>query len=43
MIKVSFNKETFSDFRKVANFIPIHKKGEKLDLIITDPSLYYPI
>ena len=29
MINVSFNKGIFSDFLKVANVIPIHKKGEK--------------
>ena len=29
MINVSFNKGIFSDFIKVANVIPIHKKGEK--------------
>ena len=31
MINVSFNKGIFPDFLKVANVIPIHKKGEKLD------------
>ena len=30
MITVFFKKE-FSDFLKVANVIPIHKKGAKLD------------
>ena len=38
MINISFNNGIFPDFLKVANLIPIHKKGEKLD-----PSLYYPI
>ena len=38
MINVSFNKGIFSDFLKVANAIPIHKKGEKLD-----PNNYKPI
>ena len=38
MINVSFNKGTFPDFLKVANIIPIHKKGEKLD-----PNNYRPI
>ena len=31
MINESFNKGIFPDFLKVANVIPIHKKGEKLD------------
>ena len=31
MINVSFNKGTFPDFLKVANIIPMHKNGEKLD------------
>ena len=31
MINVYFNKGVFPDFLKVANVIPIHKKGEKLD------------
>ena len=31
MINVSFNKGIFSDFLKVTNVIPIHKKGEQLD------------
>ena len=31
MINVCFNKEIFPDFLKVANTIPICKKGEKLD------------
>ena len=38
MINVSSNKVTLPDFRKVANVIPIHKKGEKLD-----PNNYRPI
>ena len=38
MINVSFNKGIFPDFLKVANVIPIHKKGEKLD-----PNNYRPI
>ena len=38
MINVSFNKGIFPDFPKVANVIPIHKKGEKLD-----PNNYIPI
>ena len=38
MINVSFNKGVFPDFLKVANIIPIHKKGEKLD-----PNIYKPI
>ena len=38
MINVSFNKRIFPDFLKVANAIPIHKKGEKLD-----PNNYRPI
>ena len=38
MINVSFNKGIFPDFLKVANIIPIHKKGEKLD-----PHNYRPI
>ena len=38
MINVSFNKGIFPDFLKVANIIPMHKKGEKLD-----PSNYRPI
>ena len=38
MINVSFNKGIFPDFLKVANVIPIHKKGEKLD-----PNIYRPI
>ena len=38
MINVSFNKGKFPDFLKVANVIPIHKKGQKLD-----PSTYRPI
>ena len=38
MINVSFNKGVFPDFLKVANVIPIHKKGEKLD-----PNNYRPI
>ena len=31
MINVSFNKGIFPDFLKVANVIPIHKKGKKLN------------
>ena len=31
MINVFFNKGIFPDFLKVANIIPIHKKGEKLE------------
>ena len=31
MINVSFNRGIFPNFLKVANVIPIHKKGEKLD------------
>ena len=31
IIKVSFNKRIFPDFLKVANVIPIPKKGKKLD------------
>ena len=38
MTNVSSNKGTFPDFLKVANVIPIHKKGEKLD-----PNNYRPI
>ena len=38
MINVSFNKGIFPDFLKVANIIPIHKKGKKLD-----PNNYRPI
>ena len=38
MINVSFNKGIIPDFLKVANFTPIHKKGEKLD-----PNNYRPI
>ena len=38
LINVSFNKGIFLDFLKVANVIPIHKKGEKLG-----PSNYRPI
>ena len=38
MINVSFNKGIFPDFLIVANFIPTHKKGEKLD-----PNIYRPI
>ena len=38
MINVSFNKGIFPDFLKVANVVPIHKKGEKLD-----PNNYRPI
>ena len=38
MINVSFNKGIFPDFLKVANIIPVHKKGEKLD-----PNNYCPI
>ena len=38
MINVSFNKGIFLDFLKIANVIPIHKKGEKLD-----PNSYRPI
>ena len=38
MINVSFNKGIFPGFLKVANVIPIHKKGEKLD-----PNIYGPI
>ena len=37
MIHVSFNKGIFPDFLKVANVIPIHKKGEKLDPNISRP------
>ena len=37
MINASFNKEIFPDFVKVANFIAIHKNGEKLD-----PNNYRP-
>ena len=33
-----FNKGIFPDFLKVANVVPIHKKGEKLD-----PNNYRPI
>ena len=29
MINVYFNKGIFPDFLKVANVIPMHKKGEK--------------
>ena len=43
MINVSFNKGIFPDFLKVANVIPLHKKVKNWTLIITDPSLYYPI
>ena len=32
MINVSFNKGIFPDSLKVANVIPVHKKGEKLGL-----------
>ena len=40
MINVSlmFPKGILPDFLKVANVIPIYKKGEKL--VIPDPSLY---
>ena len=38
MINVSFNEGIFPDFLKVANVIPIHKKGEKLD-----PNNYRPL
>ena len=38
MINVSFNQGIFHDFLKVANVIPKHKKGEKLD-----PNIYRPI
>ena len=38
MINVSFNKGIFPNFLKIANVIPIHKKGEKLD-----PNNYRPI
>ena len=38
MINVSFNYEIFHDFLKVANVIPKHKNGEKLD-----PNIYRPI
>ena len=38
MINVSFSKGIFPDFQKVANVIPIHKKGEKLE-----PNNYRPI
>ena len=38
MINVSFNKGIFPDFLKVANVIPKHKKGEKLD-----PNIYRTI
>ena len=38
MINASFNEGIFPDFLKVANVIPIHKKGEKLD-----PNNYRPI
>ena len=31
MTNLSFNKGIFPDFLEVANVIPIHKKGEKLD------------
>ena len=31
MVNVSFNKGKFPDFLKVANVIPVPKKGEKLD------------
>ena len=31
LINVSFNNGIFPDFLQVANLIPIHKKGEKLD------------
>ena len=37
MINVSFNKGIFPDFLKVANVIPIHKRGEKLDSNIYRP------
>ena len=37
MITVSFNKGIFPDFLKVANVIPIHKRGEKLDSNIYRP------
>ena len=37
MVNVSFNKGIFPGFLKVANVIPIHKKGEKLDPIIYGP------
>ena len=37
MINVSFNKGIFPDFLKVTKVIPIHKKGEKLDLNIYRP------
>ena len=38
MINVCFNKGIFPDILKVANVIPIHNKGEKLD-----PNNYRPI
>ena len=38
MINAPFNEGIFPDFLKVANVIPIHKKGEKLD-----PNNYRPI
>ena len=38
MINVSFNQGIFHDFLKVANVIPKHKKGEKID-----PNIYRPI
>ena len=38
MINVSFNKGIFPNFLKIANVIPIHKKGKKLD-----PNNYRPI
>ena len=38
MINVSFSKGIFPNFLKIANVIPIHMKGEKLD-----PSNYRPI
>ena len=43
VVNVSFNKGTFPDSLKVANVIPIHKKVKNETVIITDPSIYYPM